>query len=231
MSIANRELTASELFALAHGYPLSVGDERCHFCGAPCRQTNYYFVVRRLFEPDERANIPDSCWICDGCQLMERQSATIFFHDGSYKDGCRWQDYSWVVTDQKAVAFGLEHKQALRQICLKPPLPPYVIVIAPGTGRYLPFAPVNRTKDEVKASFGNAVATWTVGDLQKLLNGTEAPPAGGLIEKLVWWFGIQVEVVDKPVNMPKPEVEVVVTKPEPAKTTPPVKPPPARKRR
>lgn len=121
--------TFSTLFAQAVGQPIRTGPYECYYCGHPCGAAHAKGHAPLL--PKKKAAIPDALFVCDGCFMLLHPKQTVRLADGKLKDGAKVGAYCWVVTGDKAIAATKEqHLDFLRETCLKPPAPPFAIVLA-----------------------------------------------------------------------------------------------------
>lgn len=127
-------LRASELFASAHSCRCE-GSEECHWCGAACGRLWLHddpFPIPFL-KNQSRAVRPSSPFICMGCWLWRRKRTTVFFPDGSYRDGQCAMDHSWYVpAEGSALALRRADFPTLKPLLLEPKKPFLLSVLSSG---------------------------------------------------------------------------------------------------
>ncbi len=126
----NPSETASQLFAIARGIPAPIGPHRCFYCNAVCADDflSKEFVKGSFTGWAGVAN-PNSDFVCGGCVATMNESADIQIPNES-RIGQRIRNYSWLITESSARAFTKAHIAEIRQHCLNPPQPPFVLVIS-----------------------------------------------------------------------------------------------------
>lgn len=190
-------MTTCDLYALAHGVQFMPGNERCFFCGAPCKRsiplTTY---LKDTFTDFGIVASPDSDWICAGCVLALREKAEDV--PGREDRPQKVRNYSWLVTADKAVALTKADKAELRRACLDPPPPPFALAIAETGQKHVLFrTPVNFADDPVSVQMDSATITYRRADLDDRIHlaarlaptiGVSRlldPPATGAVLRLV----------------------------------------------
>lgn len=119
-----RPIIASELFALAHNANCQ-GDQRCHWCGAPCSRKWLHGDPPPLpfVRSSEPTKIPSSPYICVGCWLWRRPSVTIKFLEGGFKDGQCPAHHSWLFTGDGICVLksSVRNSEMMNEMLRKPP--------------------------------------------------------------------------------------------------------------
>ena len=159
------EMTACDLYALAHGAALAPGTERCFYCGASCdRNIPLTAYLKDTFTDFGIVAAPESNWTCTGCVLALREKADdIPGRDGKPQ---KVRNYSWLVTANSAIAFTKADKADLRRACLDPPPPPFALAIAETGQKHVLFrTPVNVSSDPITVQLDAASITYRRADL------------------------------------------------------------------
>lgn len=121
-------LTGTQLYALARGIKLLHGPEQCCLCGAKCDRTiPADTVIRKTFTAYSMT--AGGRYVCAGCAAAHDEAATITLPDGAVRERQKVRNYSWIISRDEAIACTKAHIGILRQACLDPPRPPYVISI------------------------------------------------------------------------------------------------------
>lgn len=140
-------LTASTLFAMAHGYP-QTGAERCYYCGGPCEPKFFHEVYHKELYPMPNSATgpanPKGKFCCKGCVLGLAGKMTVHYPGDLLEDGQSVQKHSWVVTQEEAIACRKpDHLDYLQQVCTEPPETPFVLLLTDGKFHLLYRCPVN----------------------------------------------------------------------------------------
>jgi hypothetical protein len=156
--------------AMAHGLACE-GPHRCFYCGAPCGEGHPAAAhVKGSFTGRPGVAAPGSPWVCPGCVLCLREGAEIELVDGGRRAGQRMRGYSWVVGAGRAVAATKAHLGALRGACLRPPPPPFAIVLSDsGQTHQLYRGVVNHASDPVVVTLEAERIDYRPADLARLL--------------------------------------------------------------
>lgn len=138
------------LYATAH-LTACEGPRRCFYCGAPCGEKHPASVfVKDSFTGRNGVVAPGSPWVCEGCVLCLRESATIHLVGGEIRDGQKVRGYSWIVTRGSAQAATKAHLDTFRAICLEPPEPPFALILSDsGQTHQLYRGVVNHARDPI----------------------------------------------------------------------------------
>lgn len=120
-------MTATQLFSLAHGFPIPTGAERCALCGAPCDGEILIDSILSDSFTDWHHVAGDH--LCPPCHMTLRAE--------NREDQPRL--YSWVLTETKAHRYTKANLRELAMACLSPPLPSYAIIIATSGQKHLIF--------------------------------------------------------------------------------------------
>lgn len=118
-------MTATQLFAIAHGKSITPGPEQCGLCGGSCDGSIAIGSILSDSFTDWQQISGDA--LCESCLLTLRAD--------SRTDQARL--YSWVLTPMRALRKTKADLAELRMICLAPPPPPYCIVLADSGQRHL----------------------------------------------------------------------------------------------
>lgn len=132
-------MSVPELFATAHGVACT-GPHRCFFCGAACEERHpAAFFVKDSFTGRTEVAAPGSPWVCDGCVLCLRESATCPMIDGTERlvTKCAMRAWSWLVTPKRVAAGSKANLERWRELCLHPPEPPFAIILSESGQKHL----------------------------------------------------------------------------------------------
>ena len=123
-------VTGTQLFAIARGIKVRYGEARCFFCGgATAPHTPAATAIRKSFTAFAR--VAQGEYVCDGCLAAFDEDATVTLIDGTVREHQRVRNYSWIITQEYALAATKAHKQQLREFLLNPPPSiPYVVSIS-----------------------------------------------------------------------------------------------------
>ncbi len=115
-------MLASELFAKAFKQQCE-GKWNCHWCGALCdnRTTHNDPPPGPFQRTKSTARYPASAYICKGCWLFRRQRVTLYFLDGTFKDGQAVEKHSFILTEDKLNILQMTDYAPLYQLLLNPP--------------------------------------------------------------------------------------------------------------
>lgn len=200
-------LTAPALYASAHGRKCE-GPDRCHWCGAPC--------PRLLIHDDNRspmiqtrhphARFPGNAYQCMGCWLFGRQRVTVFYADGTYKDGQTPYKHSWWITEKECRSIRIpQDAPSLYRMILRPPLK-FALALLDG-----PNPPPNRLQlalandhQEIKAStpltftVNEVPFCYNIYELEEVLTSPDADLSGRLpgVRELIRLLGPYKELED-----------------------------------
>lgn len=165
-------MTVPQLFAAAHGIEC-VGDNRCFFCGAPCAaQHPTAHFVKDSFTGRTEVRSPGSSWICNGCVLCLRESATCPMLDGTERvvTKCAMRTWSWLVTKGKVCAGSKANLECWRELCVKPPLPPFAIVLSDSGQKHLLYrGVVNHSQESIVVTLETEKIAYRPSDLASRL--------------------------------------------------------------
>lgn len=120
-------LTATQLFAIAHGKPMQLGKCRCALCGGPCDGAILIDSILSDTFTDWHHVAGDH--LCGACLLTLRSEDRV--------DQARL--YSWVLTEKSAQRYTKANLRELTDACLNPPAPPYAIILATSGQKHLIF--------------------------------------------------------------------------------------------
>lgn len=126
--------TPSELFALSQGQKCQ-GDQRCHWCGAPCTRDILHDDTPPIpfVRSTSYAKVYSSPYCCTGCYLWRMNSRTVTFlpKNGEVlqKDRQSAKHHSWLLTPKDAFALkpycltGVTDPETVFSWLLKPTTP------------------------------------------------------------------------------------------------------------
>jgi hypothetical protein len=147
-------VTASQLFA---GSAHIAGMFLCYYCGASCDDTHKTSIyVKETFTNRDIVLYPNSLHICQGCIMsLGNGWADMPMIDGSVKSfttarGMAPRMYSWLLTQDKRLAFTKAHISTVRDMLTdysKIPEPPFALILSESGQKQLIFrAPVAHDK-------------------------------------------------------------------------------------
>lgn len=161
-------MTAPQLFA---GYR-PIGDRRCFFCDGQCDETHRSADhVKSSFT--SRDTVAGGEYVCAGCVAAMNESADIEMLDGIRRTGQMVRGYSWIVTDV-ARAATKAHRELMRELCLSPPTPPFVICISDSGQKHLLYrAVVCHSREVVTVTLEGDKITYRPHDLRNRIDLAE----------------------------------------------------------
>jgi len=140
--------TASYLFSKEK---YNQGNEKCFYCGLFCDETYVKKdYVKKTFTNRDIVKFPGSNYVCGCCVESLAGLAKTKQIDGTVKTGRGGSPRicSWILTENKKIAMTKKHMRVLRRIILKPPKPPFSIILADSGQKQLIFrAPVNHDRN------------------------------------------------------------------------------------
>lgn len=163
--------TPSILLASSHGVA-DDGLNRCYFCGCRCEGEPLAGYVKDTFTGYNSVACPGSERICKGCVLAMRSECVVDMIDGSRFEVTRGglRLFSWVLTEDRAIAASKAHLDALRAVCLSPPEPPYAIVLSDsGQTHQIYRGIVGRSRDSAVLTLETMPVHYRPDDLADLL--------------------------------------------------------------
>lgn len=184
-------LTCPQLFAGLN----ETGTETCFFCGGQCgdEHTAKKYVKDSFTERDQVA-CGSSDYVCGGCVAAMDERATITLIDGEVRKDQKTRNYSWVITEDRALAATKAHREQLRELCLNPPKPPYAICLADGQKHQLFKTQVCTSRLIVSVNVEGTIATFSKQQLvdrlaivQRLIGCAGKPDvSAGLPSRILW---------------------------------------------
>jgi len=168
--------TGSELFAIARGVELCRGQNICFYCGAECGQTfpaaDY---VKKTCTIRQYVVAPGSDYVCAGCAESKQEKTTIPVYDEvNPREKTKIRLFSWVITEDKAIAATKAHAAWLQSVCIDPPEPPYAIALSESGQRHVVYwTSINRRRDVVTLNLELDKITYKVDELRKAVQITE----------------------------------------------------------
>lgn len=158
------------LFAAANGVTLA-GDQRCFYCGAPADGSHAAKeYVKDSFNGRDHVAVPSSSCVCEGCVICMRHKCELTLIDGQVKSGQMMRTYSWVVTQDAAMAATKAHLPVLRSLCLSPPEPPYALILSDSGQKHLLYrGVVCRSKDRAILTLEGDRVDYATSELQSRL--------------------------------------------------------------
>ncbi len=192
-------MQASELFALAHS-TACVGPHECHWCAAPCKALWIHDEppVLLFSRPTGKspARRPGNSYVCAGCLFWSRRSVTVRFLSGRFMDRKTAEDFSWLVTEDGALAVDPADPVdcvKLYEILLAPPFT--FALLVKGDGPVALQLGVANDIGELRAdtplafTVGNVTHSYTVYDLSQTLRNAESGGNEPGVQALVRAFG------------------------------------------
>jgi len=160
-------MTATTLFALARGLPVPAGSHRCFYCLAPCTEKHpAAHHVKKSFT--SRDTVGGGNYVCGGCVAAMDEKATVTLPDGTVRHRQKVRCYSWIVTENEAIAATKSHRKYLFERCLNPPLPPFVICISDSGQKHLLYrSAVCHSQDTITISLEAEPVSCRPVDLEK----------------------------------------------------------------
>ena len=171
-------ITASVLFA---GQEHKSGQYRCYYCGAECDDTHKTKTyVKDTFTNRNIVKYPASEYVCQGCVMSLGDGwADMPLIDGTVKEfttprGMAPRMYSWLITQDKRLAFTKAHIAIVREMLTDPaklPEPPFVWVLSDSGQKQLIFrAPVAWSKEAFSVMLEDQVIDMTPEELHERLH-------------------------------------------------------------
>ncbi|HEY3967266.1 MAG TPA: hypothetical protein VGM05_22090 [Planctomycetaceae bacterium] len=147
-------MTTPQLFAKAHGNPVTPGGIQCALCYGSCAAGSPVAdVLSDSFTGFARVRGET---LCDGCMMTLRAE--------NREDQPRL--YSWVLTDLAKKRYTKANLFELSAACINPPDPPYSIVLATSGQKHLLYlAPVNLSRDAVTVMLEQEQVTFRPPEL------------------------------------------------------------------
>lgn len=164
-------MTAPELLAAALYESFRSGPHLCFYCGARCSDANLSSqFVQKTFTAIDTVAAAGSSFVCDGCVIALRESATITLADGERRTGQKTRCYSWLFNRDGARAATKGHRSQIASFCLTPPAPPFVICLSESGQKHLLYrAVVCHSQDEVTATLEGEAIHYRPSDLDSRL--------------------------------------------------------------
>lgn len=161
-------MTAPQLLSLAYG-KVTGGHFRCYYCGAECDESvpaaghiKESFTGHAEVFAGRTANMRQRWHVCPGCVLAMQSDCVR----PDYPKPQRWWTFSHVITKLTDRWLTKANLAELREICLRPPEPPSVIVLADsGQKHQIYFAPVNHGGDVVSVILETEVISYRPAEL------------------------------------------------------------------
>jgi len=164
-------VTGTQLFAIARGIKVRYGEARCFFCGgATAPHTPAATAIRKSFTAFAR--VAQGEYVCDGCLAAFDEDATITLVDGTVREHQRVRNYSWIITQEYALAATKAHKQQLREFLLNPPPSiPYVVSISDaGQAHFLYLTRPTIARETARAYLDGVAIVYRVDELRRLID-------------------------------------------------------------
>lgn len=164
-------MTAPELLAAALCESFRDGPHLCLYCGARCAEHNLAATfVQKSFTGLDTVAAPGSSFVCDGCLICLRESATIALADGERRSGQKTRCYSWLFNRDGARAATKAHREQITSFCLDPPEPPFVICLSESGQKHLLYrARVCHSREQVVATLESEVIYYRPDELESRL--------------------------------------------------------------
>lgn len=164
--------TLSELFAVARGKKPLRGAHRCFYCGAMCDESHSIGQwVKPTCTVRQYVMSPSSGFVCAGCaESMCEKSDAVVWGESSPRRGVRIRCFSWVITAAGATAFTKAHVCMLAAICIKPPAPPFGIVLSDSGQKHLIYrGRINRGNAEIEVGLEEEIIHYDPSELAAVL--------------------------------------------------------------
>lgn len=110
----------------------------CFYCGATADaklKTKDY--LSPTFNAGRIVASPDSEVLCQSCVWFLQEKATINVAQTETRTAQKVRSYSWVITAETRIAYTKAHLKELQAICLQPPVPPFLILLADSGQKHL----------------------------------------------------------------------------------------------
>jgi len=190
-------LRASEIFARSQSARCE-GDDRCHWCGAPCR--GGAAGLRHDDPPPipfvrskSSARHPNGRFVCVACWLWRRRSVTVCYLPAGFRDRRFAPDHSWWITEHGAWGLRPESAEALYGLLLKPPTR-FVLALREGAcDNWLHLAvandnPVVKADTPLHFTVNNIPHSYTAYELEQVARHQHAATPPG-VAALIRLFG------------------------------------------
>jgi hypothetical protein len=168
-----RPTSVPHLLAMTHGERCT-GMYRCFFCGAPALERwAAADFVRESFTGRAGVVAPGSPWICNGCVFALRESCDVTMITGEIRHvpKAAMRAFSWVITKNIAYAASKANRDLLANICMRPPKPPYAIVLSDSGKTHLLYrGVVNHDNGPVTLTLETELITYHPDALAALLD-------------------------------------------------------------
>ena len=157
-----RTMTAPQLFARVR----PAGNQRCFYCGGQCTTDHAAKeFVKPSFTERDQVRCGSSEFVCVGCVETLNDKATITMLDGEVRAEQKTRNYSWVITESRALAATKAHREQLLSLCLSPPERPYAICLADGQKHQLWRTPLNTSRDSISVNLEGTSVTFSAAQL------------------------------------------------------------------
>jgi len=165
------KITASQLFA---NYT-PTGEERCFFCGGSCNsEYTKKKYVKDTFTNRDIVKCPGSDCVCYGC-VKTLEDSDILLCTGETRTDQRMRMYTWIYNKSFKYAFTKSHIYKIREYCINPPDPQFVISIATSGQKQLLFrASVSFSKSNFPILLEDETIIVNADDLIQLLTIAES---------------------------------------------------------
>lgn len=124
-------ITVPQLYLQAKKGKNIPGNEVCFYCGASCNQDfsikNY---VKPTFTGYNTVKRPKSQYICKGCVYCFNEKSTIIMITGEIRENSKPRSYSWLITENAALAATKATLKEIMEFCLNPPKGLYAIILS-----------------------------------------------------------------------------------------------------
>lgn len=164
-------MTACELLAIANGIKCE-GEHKCVFCGAKAYREH---ALSETFTSHDTLVRPSSKHICEGCVIALQEAGT-----GTRPDGQEYtvnksfrRMHTHIITEKQVVIATKEHIEFIRNTCLNPPEPPFVISIAISGQKHILYrGAVNRIREHVQVTLEGEKIEYHINNLKTRLELT-----------------------------------------------------------